>query len=252
MGTPAVARRALGTLPPTARARYFRGDSACDDEALLKYLVAEGVHFTISADMSPDLRRVCTQAAVPWQLLEERGTETVAWAEVEFVPGNWPRAAAPLRYVALRFEARQGQLFAGDPKYLAVVTNRWTENGATLIRWHWEKAGTIEHTHDITKNDLAGAAPPSGKLGANAAWYRLTLLTYNILTVLRRAALPERFRTARPKRLRYEVFTVPAAIRSHARQLTARLGVPALTAEELIATRAHLRDLRLQLQQPSA
>ena len=40
--------------------------------------------------------------------------------------------------------------------------------------------------------------------GANAAWYRLMSLTYNVLTVLRRWALPERFRHARPRRLRYE------------------------------------------------
>jgi hypothetical protein len=251
MGSLPVARQALARVPPAVRPRYFRGDSACYEEALLKYLVAEGVQFTISADMSPELRRVCTRPAVSWEPLEERVTESVAWAEVEFVPGDWPKTAAPLRYVALRFAARQGQLFAGDPKYLAVVTNRWPEEGAALVRWHWEKAGTIEHTHDITKNDLAGGSPPSGKFGANAAWYRLTLLTYNLLTLLRRVALPERLHTARPKRLRYEVFTVPAAIRAHARQLTARLGVPTLTAAELIAARQRLRDLRGTLRPPS-
>ena len=247
MGTPAVTRRALATLPASVRERYFRGDSACYDEALLKYLVAEGIAFTISADMSPELRRVCRAPTLRWEELEDRVTETVAVAEVEFVPGDWPRSAAPLRYVALRFDAKQGQLFAGDPKYLAVVSNRWTLPASALVRWHWEKAGTIEHTHDVTKNDLAASTPPSGKFGANAAWYRLSLLTYNVLTVLRRVALPERFRTARPKRLRYEVFTVPAAIRTHARQLTARLGVPALTVEELIAARGQLRRMRQTL-----
>jgi len=248
MGTLAIARRAVAAVPAAVRTRYFRGDSACYEDALLKYLVAEGLGFTISADMSPELRRVCTQPGLAWQVLEERVTETVALAEVEFVPGQWPKTAAPLRYVALRFAARQGQLFAGDPKYLAVVSNRWELTPPALVRWHWEKAGTIEHAHDVTKNDLAAGTPPSGKFGANAAWYRLTLLTYNLLTVLRRVALPERFHTARPKRLRYEVFTVPAAIRVHARQVTARLGVPPLTAEELIATRGRLRDLRTRLQ----
>jgi hypothetical protein len=246
MGTPAVTRRAVAALPPGVRERYFRGDSACYDAALLKYLVAEDIGFTISADMTPELRQVCL-AAGPWTVLEDRVTETVAVAEVEFVPGTWTKAAPPLRYVALRFDAKQGQLFTGDPKYLAVVSNRWALPPGALIRWHWEKAGTIEHTHDVTKNDLAARTPPSGKFGANAAWYRLTLVTYNVLTVLRRLALPERFRTARPKRLRYEVFTVPAVIRSHARQLTARLGVPPLTADELITARGRLRDLRAAL-----
>ena len=100
----------------------------------------------------------------------------------------------------------------------------------------------------MTKNDLAAALLPSGKFGANAAWYRINLLTYNLLTVLRRQALPERFRQARPKRLRYEVFTVPAEIHSHARQVTAKLGAPPLNVEELIAARGRLRALQAAIQ----
>ncbi len=123
------------------------------------------------------------------------------------------------------------------------MTNRWEQAPAELVRWHRQKAGTIELTHDVTKNDLAAGVLPSGKFGANAAWYRLTLLTYNVLTVLRRRALPERFHQARPKRLRYEVF-VPAEIHTHARQLTARLGAPLLTVDELIAARRRLRELQ--------
>lgn len=129
----------------------------------------------------------------------------------------------------LRFCPKQGQLFDGGPKYLAVVSNRWEVAAPALVRWHWGKAGTIEFVHDVAKNELAAGVPPSGKFGANAAWNRLTLLTYNVLTVLRRRALPPRFWDTRPKRLRYEVFTVPAAICAHARQLTARLGAPPLT-----------------------
>ncbi len=195
--------------------------------------------------MSPAPRKVYPDPAVSWTLLEDRVAETVRVAEVEFTPGDWPKQATPLRYVALEFRPKQGTLFAQLPQYLAVVSNREEALGpAPLVRWHWEKAGTIEFVHDVSKNDLAAGAPPSGKFGANAAWYRLTLLTYNVLTVLRRLALPERFRHARPKRLRYEVFTVPAEIHTHARQVRARLGVPPLTVDELVAARGRLRDLR--------
>jgi len=37
----------------------------------------------------------------------------------------------------------------------------------------------------------------------------VNLLTYNVLTVLKRQALPARLVDARPKRLRFEVFAVP-------------------------------------------
>lgn len=242
MGTLGVAQRALAALPASVKERRFRGDSACYDESLLKHLEREGVAFTISADMGRDLREVCRGRGVKWEPFEERESEVVDLADVEFVPGNWWKGALPLRYVALRFSARQGRLFSdgSETKYLAVVSNRREMKRRTLVRWHWEKAGTVEHTHNVTKNDLGGRLPPSGLFGANAAWYRLTMLTYNVLTVLKREGLPERLLDARPKRLRYEMFTVPAEIREHGRQTTARLGAPPLTVAELIAARRRL------------
>jgi len=248
----AVAKHAFAALPPTVTTRAFRGDSACYHDDLLKHLATKRIAFTISADMSPELRRVCTARGVAWHRFEARVTELVEVAEVEFTPGTWPKTAAPLRYVALRFTPTQGSLFGEPPKYLAVVSNRWDLAPGPLVRWHWGKAGTIERLHDIAKNELAAGAPPSGKFGANAAWYRLNLLAYNVLTVLRRRALPERFWDARPKRLRYEVFTLPAALTMHARTLTARLGVPALTVEELVVARHRLRELRTTLGVPAS
>jgi hypothetical protein len=243
----AVARQAFAALPPTVTTRAFRGDSACYHESLLKYLAAEQIAFTISADMTEELAAVCRARDVRWTPFEDRVTESVDLAEVVFVPGDWPKRAAPLRYLALRFAPKQGHLFEATPKYLAVVSNRWEVAPAALVRWHWAKAGTIEFVHDVTKNELAARLPPSGKFGANAAWYRLALLTYNVCTVLRHRALPARFADARPQRLRYEVFTIPAALTAHARQLTAQLGVPPLTVEELIAARGRLRALRTSL-----
>ena len=49
--------------------------------------------------------------------------------------------------------------------------------GDQLIRWHRQKAGTIEHRHDETKNGLGAGVLPGAEFGANAAWYRLSMLT---------------------------------------------------------------------------
>ena len=164
MHTLEVAQRAVNALPAGVKERYFRGDSACYDEKLLKYLVKEKIAFTISADMTQELRRVCTQPDLEWALLEGRPRETVDFAEVEFVPGNWPKDASPLRYVALRISPCQASLFSDSPKYLAIVSNRWQMSCQELLRWHWEKAGTIELTHDVTKNDLAAGVLPVASL----------------------------------------------------------------------------------------
>ena len=251
MDTLPLIQRGFAGLPATVTEYAFRADSACYDERTLKWLAdphrpggpPAPIGFTISADMTEPLHAGC--AAVPeraWQLFEERPDETVACTEVEFFPGDWPKRAAPLRYVALRFRKRQGQLFASgaDTKYLAVVSNRWDLAAPALLRWHWQKAGTIELVHAITKNELGAAVPPCGRFGANAAWYRLSLLTYNVLSALKSLALPPALSTARPKRLRFTVFTLAGRLASHAGQLWLRVSRAAERLAGLLAARERL------------
>ena len=246
-------QRGFRSLPPTVTAYYFRADSACYDERALQWLAdpqrpggpAGPIGFTISADMSVELHRAC--AAVPeaaWTLFEDRLEETVSVTEVEFTPGDWPKTAWPLRYLALRIQKKQGDLFAGPAiKYLAVVSNREGAVGA-LLRWHWQKAGTIELVHDVTKNELGAAGPPCGRFGANAAWYRLSLLTYNVLSALKSLALPAHLSAARPKRLRFALFTLPGRLVTHASRLLLRVSAEAERLVGLIAARTRLAALQ--------
>ena len=173
-----------------------------------------------------------------WQVYAapgERPDDLRDWADVPFVPSDASeqRNTEPLRYVAVRVRPRQGELFADGSavKHFAVLSNVWDWDGARLLQWHREKAGTIEHVHDVVKNELAGGVLPCGRFGANAAWLRLALLAHNVLTALKRLALPPEWLTARPKRLRFLLFTVPGRLVTHARQLWLRL---ATTRDRLV------------------
>jgi hypothetical protein len=106
-----------------------------------------------------------------------------------------------------------------------VVTNRWNLEGGKLPQWHREKAGTIEAVHDVLKNELAAGVMPCGRFGANAAWLRVAVLTHNVLTALKRLALPAELLAARPKRLRFLIFQTAGRIVHHARQVRLRLKV---------------------------
>ena len=250
-------QRGFQQLPATITEYFFRADSACYDERVLQWLADPQrpggprgpIGFTISADMTEPLHARCV--AVPeaeWALLEERPAETVRCAEVECTPGDWPKAAWPLRYLVLQIRKTQGQLFAAgyDTKYLAVVTNR-AGASAELIRWHWQKAGTIEAVHDVTKNELGAAVPPCGRFGANAAWYRLSLLTYNVLSALKSLALPAALSAARPKRLRFVLFTLAGRLLTHAGQLILRISADAERLVELVAARTRLAAVRVRV-----
>ncbi len=73
-----------------------------------------------------------------------------------------------------------------------MASNRWYWDAARLLAWQGEKAGTVEALHDVLKNELAAGVMPCGRLGANASWLCLAVMTQNVLTALKRLALPEK------------------------------------------------------------
>ncbi len=251
-----VAQQAMAALPPQVQQRYFRGDSACYNHALLNWLRDPQrphgppgfIGFAISADMSPQLAEAIGHlpetAWQPYRFGRATSQEERFWAEVEFTPAQASirKDMAPDRYVAVRIVPRQRELFAeGQPiKHFAVVSNRFDIPGDRLIQWHREKAGTIERVHDVLKNDLGAGVMPCGRFGANAAWLRLNVLTFNVLTALRRVALPPDYADARPKRLRFKLFDLPGRILGHARRTIVRLASSAEALSALVAARRSL------------
>ena len=108
-------------------------------------------------------------------------------------------------------------------KHFAVATNLWDWDAKKLLDWHREKAGSIEAAHDVIKNELAGGVLPCARFGSNAAWMRLAVIAYNVLTAMKRLALPAELLRARPKRLRFLIFYTPGKLVHHARNLVLRL-----------------------------
>jgi hypothetical protein len=231
-GNQRLLERALAALPPGVERIAVRADSAAYEQALLRWLEAAGHGYAISADMSRELAaaiRALPETA--WQIEGEDGDAIRHWAEVAYVPSDGVFAKdrpAPPRYLALRITKKQGRLFAdgGEVKHFAIVTNLPDPEGGTgldLIRWQRGKAGTVEHAHDVLTNELAAEALPSQKFAANAAWFRLNVLLFNLLSAFKRVALPAELHTARPKRLRFVLLNSIGKVVRHARETVLRL-----------------------------
>lgn len=209
------AKLAFAALPETVTQRYFRGDSACHENELLAWLKHPDreqepggrIGFAVSAMMSPPLAEALRQVAEgDWKTFGKEDDGTLRqWAEVDFVPGDKyeRKDSQPLRYVGLRLLKPQGVLFKDgtDRHFHAVVTNQRIDGGR-LLDWHREKAGTVEHTHDEVKNELGGGHVPSQRFGVNSAWFKISLLTYNVISAMKGLCLEPEERRARMKRFR--------------------------------------------------
>jgi hypothetical protein len=242
-----VVRAALEQLPAGIEQRLLRGDAGLYEHELLRNLDREKIGYAISAPLSRELASRIT--ALPEEAWQDLGRERDAlrqWAEVDFCPGDgdWRKSGpVPRRYLAIRVLKTQGALFAdgSDRRHFAVVSNLdWA--GEKIIRWHREKAGTIEHAHDVLKNGLAAGAFPSGKFGANAAWFRLNAMLYNLLSLLKRETLPGEFHAAKPKRLRFVLLNTVGRLVRHAGETLLRVAsFPVRTLHDLARVAIHVK-----------
>ena len=227
--------RTIRALPTSIETLYFRSDSAAYQHKLLDTM-RDGVdlngkrvpvYFAISADVSEALRgRISSLSESAWKPLR-RVTEKgliegrKEWAEVEFIPtaSSVKKDMKPDRYLAIRVRPWQGELFSDGNSYhyYAVVTNRWEMEGEELLRWQRERCGSVEKVHDVVKNDLAGGVMPCGRFYANAAWWRLNCLCYNVISIMKRQGLPKSFWPVRMKALRFHLIGVAGKVVSHAR-----------------------------------
>jgi len=115
--------------------------------------------------------------------------------------------------LAIRVRPWQTELFSDGNSYhyYAVVTNRWEMEGEELLRWQRGACGSVEKVHDVVKNDLAGGVMPCGRFYANAAWWRLNCLCYNVISIMKRKAY-RKLLPVRMKALRFHLIGVAARV----------------------------------------
>jgi hypothetical protein len=239
---------ACDMLPPGNWRVRIRSDTAAYQQYVLEYWDGRGWQFAVSADMSQALRRQIE--ALPedaWKAWEQEKKGMVReYAEVPYVPSQKyeRKDGKPYRYVAVRVRRQQGELFEDGTvvRHFAVVSNIWDMDGKELLDWQRGKAGTVEHLHHVLGNELAAGVYPSARHGANAAWLRLQVLTHNLLELMKRLTLPPEYRNARPKRLRFAVFTHFGRVVSHAGQMLLKI---ASMAWEKLLRLAYRRVLAL-------
>jgi len=263
-------QEALAALPEGVVKVYFRGDTAAYQKGLLRYC-AEGqnerfgvIEFAIGVDVTAEFKQAVAEVEErDWQPLErevdgQRVKTGQEWAEVCFVP-NWTaqRKDGPTyRFLAIRELVQQPELPGleaqlsfpsmtfGERRYklFGLVTNRDIP-GDKLIWWYRARCGKAEEMHKVMKEDLAGGHLPSARFGANAAWWGIMVLAFNLNSLMKRLLLPEGWAPKRLKAIRFGFINLAGRVVSRARQLIIRLSEGHPAYELLVEVRRRLSAL---------
>ena len=248
-----VLTEALGHLPDGVERVMLRSDTAGYQQDLLRYC-AEGrderfgvIEFAVGVDVTVEFRRAVSEVVEQqWQTLyrkvgEHRVDTGQQWAEVNFVP-NWighSKKSPEYRFIAIRerldeqpLPGMEGQMEMPFPamelsgrgwyRIFGVVTNR-SIVGDELIWWSRQRCGKGEEVHGVVKSDLAGGRLPSGLFGANAAWWAIAVLAFNLNSAMKRLVLGGKWVSRRLKAVRFALIALPGRVVRRARRLIIRL-----------------------------
>ena len=97
--------------------------------------------------------------------------------------------------------------------------------------------------HSVLKEDLAGGRLPSGKFGANAAWWAIAVLAFDLNSAMKQSVLGEEWVSKRLKAVRFGIICVAGRVVRHARRLIIRLARGHPTYDLLINARRRIQAL---------
>ncbi|MFC1850246.1 IS1380 family transposase [candidate division CSSED10-310 bacterium] len=274
-----VFKEALNQLPVGVEQTYLRSDTAGYQIDLIKYC-AKGMHerfgvikFGICVDVTESFKNAVRDVPESewYPIYTQVNGKSVPtgqqWAEVCYVP-NWAgysKKDPEYRFIAIRETIKQLVLpemedqltfpfptmdFKSKGKYklFGVVTNfsAQEKSGDQVIAWNRERCGSSEKAHAIMKNDLAGGTMPSGKFGANAAWWQMMIFAYNLNSIMKRDVLSadnETWMVRCMKALRFYLINLPARVHKHAKQMVITLGHNHPMNETILRARARMLAL---------
>jgi hypothetical protein len=215
------ARHCEGALP-AGKQIYFRSDSAAYQAAVINHYRQPERSFSITADLDGAVKReIRNLPEAAWQAYRTAD----GWAtdrEMAETVHSMNGTEQAFRLIVLRWPNPQPNLFEAERYcYHAVATNR--EEAASAVIWKHNQRGESENWHKELKAGFGMEQMPCGQFEANAMYFAIGVLAYNLAQVLKRRVLPAGYRTATVATLRWKVYRLAGKLVRHARRWTLQI-----------------------------
>jgi hypothetical protein len=202
-------------MPEGKRIAYYRADSASYQADVINYCFLPDRYgrkklFTITADKDGAVMQVIK--AIPgdeWRRYKDdrQVAETIH---------TMTRTTEAFRLVVQRWPKKQAELFDPEPYcYHVIATNR-EETPQEVIDLHNQR-GEAESIFKELKGGLGMEWMPCGETSANAVFFRIGVIAYNLFQAMKLMSLPVWWRKATIATARWSIYQVAARLAYHAR-----------------------------------
>lgn len=211
-------------MPRDKRIGSYRADSASYQADLFNQLEKDGVKYGVTADQDKAVKEAISLIG------EKEWKEPVRGCGYELAETvhcmNQTKKA--FRLVVKRKMRRQGELFEKEGAYFyhAVASNWLEEEKDTeeVLKWHNQR-GQAENFNKELKIGVGMERMPCGQTHANAVFFRIGVIAYNLFIGFKRLACPESWAKHTLATFRWKMIQVAGRIVKHAGETVLKLMV---------------------------
>jgi len=223
------------SLPEGCTLRALRIDAAGYQTKIIEYCDEQGIDYAIRAKTSPAMRaQIEVASASDWQPLIDKKGKAISGQDTyrtSFCIGDYENAFT----LIIQRKALQGQasleldapnnadeMNLGGFVYRAIATNRDEFSDSQIVHWYNQRAEDSENRIKELKLDFGGDTLPCSDFNANALYFLISALSYNLFALMRQL-LPEELAHHRAMTLRWRLYAMAAKVVKTGRQLFVKL-----------------------------
>jgi len=201
--------------------KYVRSDSAFYQAEVFNFCQDHGLGFTITADQDAGVKEV-VKTVRDWKVLltpEGEVTDRDVGTAIHLLT----KAKEPVRLIVERWRDPQLSLFAQNGYcYYVIATNR-DELSAEEVVWFHNQRGQAENFIKELKIGFGMEQMTSGDFAANAFWFAICVLAYNLTQAQKLLFLDEGWGSKTIATLRWQLIETAGRLVRHGRRLVLRL-----------------------------
>lgn len=226
-GQLAFYRECKRRMPTGKRIAYYRADSASYQADLINELEGDGVLWAITADQDSAVKAaIRAMGEADWK--EPVGGCGYEIAETVHTMNETHKA---FRLIIKRWVLPQRDLFeASGQRYgYHVVASNWPVDKMStveVLEWHNQR-GQAENFNKELKSGLGLEQMPCGQMHANAVFFRIGVIAYNLFIGFKRLSCPEAWWHHTIATFRWKLIQVAGRIVRHAGRVILKLVVDA-------------------------
>jgi hypothetical protein len=221
-------------MPKGKKIAAVRADSATYQAAIFNWCEETGKLFAIGADQD-----AAVKAAI--KAIPEGDWKAFRDGEIAETVHCMNKTDKAFRLIVMRRSHDQDLFEERSPwSYHVIASNRENEDAATTMEWYSKRGDHSENRIKDLKIGFGMDYMPCGTFSANAVFFSIGVLTYNLYLGFRSAALGSGWERSQVQTVRWRLFQTAGKIVRHGRQVFLKISAAMLEVFAAIRERCAL------------